>query len=340
MPNFLLLTISNSFNTFCGTCAPGHFNVNSFQVADDVDLIRGKHQICFRAQLRPGAEQHRFRLQRERNLHLQRQNTTLPVADFMIGRPQRLSGRPTPTPDDLRQSIVSVYVQDTFRISSRFTLNFGLRWEPNFPTTDKYGRGTSFSEPAFMAGQFSKVYPNAPAGMFFKGDAGIPRAMWNGHWANFAPRVGLVCNPSGKGTDTLRIGGALLYENNETWFDERKTTNPPIGTSIDIPNPAGGFSNPYQGYPGGSPFPDQWPGAVSRRGRIRKLSHQPEADLCNRSGMLPISGSCPATGSFPRVTWETRPRIFGVAMARSIPRPTFRELPLPVTPTSGGVFIC
>ena len=47
VPNFLLLTISNAFTTFCGTCAPGHFNVNSYQVADDVDVVRGRHQIAF-----------------------------------------------------------------------------------------------------------------------------------------------------------------------------------------------------------------------------------------------------------------------------------------------------
>jgi hypothetical protein len=52
------------------------------------------------------------------------------------------------------------------------------------------------------------------------------------------------------------VGGALLYESNETWFNERETTNPPIGTNIDIPTPVGGFSDPYLGYPGGSPFPN------------------------------------------------------------------------------------
>jgi hypothetical protein len=133
--------------------------------------------------------------------------------------------------------------------------NFGLRWEPTFSDPDKYGRGTSFSLPAFLAGQVSTVYPNAPAGLFFKGDKGIPAAMWNGHKANFAPRAGLVWNPSGQGKDTLRVGGALLYENNETWFNERETTNAPIGTLIDVTNPVGGFSNPWQGYPGGSPYP-------------------------------------------------------------------------------------
>jgi hypothetical protein len=160
------------------------------------------------------------------------------------------------TPDDLRQSIMSVYVQDTFHVSPRITLNYGLRWEPTFSDPDKYGRGSSFSLPAFFAGQFSTVYKNAPAGMFFYGDKGIPKAMWNGHLANFAPRAGLVWNLHGNGTDTIRIGGALLYDAVETWFNERETTNAPYGGNIDIPFPVGGFSDPYLNYPGGSPFPN------------------------------------------------------------------------------------
>ena len=151
---------------------------------------------------------------------------------------------------------MSFYAQDTFQISPRFTLNFGVRWEPTFPDPDKYGRGTSFSLAGFDAGQFSSVYPNAPAGLFFKGDPGIPDAMWNGQMANFAPRLGLVWNPHGDGRDTLRVSAAaILYDVTETWFNERETTNAPIGTNIDTPNPVGGLSNPWQGYPGGNPFP-------------------------------------------------------------------------------------
>ncbi len=51
------------------------------------------------------------------------------------------------------------------------------------------------------------------------------------------------------------MGGSLLYEVNETWFNERETTNAPVGTAIDTVNPVGGFSDPWQKYPGGNPFP-------------------------------------------------------------------------------------
>ena len=181
-------------------------------------------------------------------------NCGLQLADFLIGRPSDFQ-QTNATPDDLRQWIMSFYAQDTFKLSNKITLNFGVRWEPTFADPDKYGRGTSFSYPGFSAGQFSSVYPNAPAGLFFKGDKGIPAAMWNGHLPNFAPRLGVVWNPHGDGRDTLRVGGGILYDVSETWFNERETTNAPIGTLIDTPNPVGGFTNPWQGYPGGNPFP-------------------------------------------------------------------------------------
>jgi len=254
VPNFLLISsMSGGFTTFCGTCAPGHFNFNGYQVADDVDLIRGRHQIGFGFNL--------IRVQNNTISGFDENGapafngsfTGLGMADFLLGRMSDFQ-QTNATPDDLRQWVMSFYAQDSFKVSKTLMLNFGLRWEPTFPDPDKYGRGTSFSMSAFLAGQRSTVNPTAPPGLFFKGDAGIPDAMWNGHMANFAPRVGLVWNPHGDGRDTLRVGGAILYDATETWFNERETTNPPYGNDIDV-GATGTISNPWAGYPGGNPFP-------------------------------------------------------------------------------------
>jgi hypothetical protein len=254
VPNFLLFAVTGGFSTFCGTCAPGHFNVNSYQVADDVDLIKGRHQMAFGFNLIRVQNNTISGFQENGNFTFNGSRTGIGLADFVLGLPNDFS-QTNATPDDLRQWIMSFYAQDTFKISSRITVNYGIRWMPTFPDPDKYGRGTSFSFPGFLAGQRSTVYPNAPAGLFFKGDPGIPDAGWNGHMANFAPRFGVVWNPHGDGRDTLRIGGGILYDVSETWFDERKTTNAPIGTNIDTPNPVGGLSDPWRAYPGGNPFP-------------------------------------------------------------------------------------
>ena len=254
VPNFLLISsMSGGFTTFCGTCAPGHFNFNGFQVADDVDLIRGRHQIAFGFNL--------IRVQNNTISGFEENGapafngsfTGLGMADFLLGRMSDFQ-ETNATPDDLRQWVMSFYAQDSVKLSRTMTVNFGLRWEPTFPDPDKYGRGTSFSMSAFLAGQRSTVNPTAPPGLFFKGDPGIPDAMWNGHLPNFAPRAGLVWNPNGDGKQTLRIGGALLYDATETWFNERETTNPPYGNLIDV-GATGTLSNPWAGYPGGNPFP-------------------------------------------------------------------------------------
>jgi hypothetical protein len=254
VPNFLLLSVTGGFSTFCGTCAPGHFNVTSYQVADDVDVIRGRNQFAFGGNVERVQNNTVSGFNENGNFTFNATRTGLGLADFLTGLPSDFT-QTNATPDDLRQWIMSFYAQDTFKLNSRVTLNFGLRWEPTFPDPDKYKRGTSFSLAGFYANQYSTVHPNAPAGLFFPGDPGIPRANWNGSMTNFAPRVGLVWSPSKDGKDSFRVGGSILYDTSETWFNERETTNAPTGTAIDTPNPIGGFSNPWQGFPGGNPFP-------------------------------------------------------------------------------------
>jgi hypothetical protein len=254
VPNFLLMSVTGGFSTFCGTCAPGHFNVTSYQVADDVDIIRGRHEMSFGANIERVQNNTVSGFNENGNFSFNGSRTGLGLADFLTGLPNDFT-QTNATPDDLRQWIMSFYAQDSFKISSRVTLNMGIRWEPTFSDPDKYKRGTSFSLAGFYAGKVSSVHPNAPAGLFFPGDPGIPDANWNGHLANFAPRVGLVWSPSGNGKDTLRVGGSILYDVAETWYNERETTNAPVGTAIDTPNPVGGLTNPWQGYPGGNPFP-------------------------------------------------------------------------------------
>jgi len=71
-------------------------------------------------------------------------------------------------------------------------VHLGLRWEPSLPEHDELARGQHFSMPAYLANQHSSVYPNAPAGLEFYGDQGIPKSYANGNWAGFAPRVGFA----------------------------------------------------------------------------------------------------------------------------------------------------
>ena len=45
--NYIQVTVGNYFNIACGTCAPGYFNINDYQISDDFTKIKGRHQIGF-----------------------------------------------------------------------------------------------------------------------------------------------------------------------------------------------------------------------------------------------------------------------------------------------------
>ena len=81
----------------------------------------------------------------------------------------------TPFTLDITQKYFGLYAQDTWRLSPQVTMNYGVRWEPWFPqqhqkNADLQLRRLSGSRPA----QRSTVYPQAPPGLTYPGDAGFP----------------------------------------------------------------------------------------------------------------------------------------------------------------------
>ena len=176
------------------------------------------------------------------------------LADLLLGRISTFNDG-NPNPNTLRQTVASVYAQDVFHVTQHLTLNLGVRWEPSVPPYDEFGRGDQFSQSAFNAGQHSTVYPNAPAGLLFAGDAANKNGKYfaQSHYLATSPRVGLVWDPIGDGKTTVRSAFALMHDTTELFFPERLTTNPPYASSITLTNVS--FSNPYANYAGGNPFP-------------------------------------------------------------------------------------
>ena len=257
-PNYLQVTVSNNFSIGCGTCVPGFFNINTFSFADDVDLMRGKHQIAFGVSILRSQDNFISTYNRNGTFSFNGQTTGDAAVDFQLGIMSEFD-QSLPVVNWYRYINYELYVQDTYRISSRLSINAGLRWEPYIPPVDTRRYGTLFDQAAFNAGQHSKVYPNGPAGELYYGDPGVPPTFYNRQMANFSPRLGLVWNLHGDGRDTLRVGGAILYDSPEVYYGTRLVSNPPYADDIRLIPPAGPFNNPWQGYPGGNPFPEPNP---------------------------------------------------------------------------------
>jgi len=188
VPNYLNVGVTGYFGVLCGTCADAKFNVNSLHLADDVDLIRGKHRIAF------GVDYIRDQFN---SINVSVSNGAFSangqyasgktmndaLAAFMLGVLNDFA-QSASLQNATRGTVFALYVQDSIKLSPHLTVNGGLRWDPTLVPYDYFDRGVSFSQAAFNAGQRSSVFTNAPAGLMFYGDPGIPRGFQHNHLLN------------------------------------------------------------------------------------------------------------------------------------------------------------
>jgi hypothetical protein len=264
--NYIQVTVGNYFNVACGTCAPGYFDVNNYQLSDDYQMSVGKHQISV------GFD---GRKEQFNSLNNQQSNgqwtfsggstyTGDNLADLLIGHLSAWN-QGNALSDYIRQTVIGLYVQDSWRATAHLTINAGVRWEPDMPAFDKQCRGNQFNMADFINGVHSTQYPNAPAGLLFGNDAGNTNgcAFSNKHLLDSSPRLGLVWDPTGNGKQTIRAAFGLMHDNTELFYPERWTTNPPYASQVNdltsLLNTAP-FSSPWNGYVSptgvaGDPFP-------------------------------------------------------------------------------------
>ena len=254
--NYMGLSVSGDF-TVGGTIASNWID-NSWQAADDVDWIRGRHHISFGANWIHNQLNTVGAINENGVFSVNGQFSGDAMADFMLGLLNDFS-QGNPTGGNFRQNYIGLYAQDDIHATSHLNVHVGLRWEPFLPEVDTHNRGGSFSQSAFSAGTKSNVYVNAPPGLFFVGDPGIPKGYFHHQLNTFEPRVGFAWDPSGDGRQSIRGSYSIGYDTPELFYEARYETDAPFGSTIDIPSPAGGLSNPYVGYAGGSPFPLPFP---------------------------------------------------------------------------------
>jgi len=188
-------------------------------------------------------------------------------ADFFLGIPSSYAQGDSLT-FYLRDKYVGIYAQDSWRVKSRLTLNYGLRWDLLPAWQEKYHQLQTL-----VLGEQSRVYPGAPTGLVFPGDPGIPATLAPTKYTNFAPRVGLAYSPDhpsgwwgrilgSPGSTSVRAGYGLYYTAFEGLSAGIMSANPPYGydyTSLAPPL----FSNPFvtaaSGQDVGQRFPEPIP---------------------------------------------------------------------------------
>jgi outer membrane receptor protein involved in Fe transport len=145
----------------------------------------------------------------------------------------------------IRGESANWYAQDTYKVTPRFTVNAGLRYELPTPYTEIHNRQSLF-EP----GKKSRVLTNAPAGLLYPGDPGVPGGLIPTDKKAFAPRLGVAWDPDGRSRSLITASYGIFYEPYYTGQGgplQSPISAPPfLGTpQVSLPN----FANPFNGNP-------------------------------------------------------------------------------------------
>jgi hypothetical protein len=160
------------------------------------------------------------------------------------------------------------YAQDDWRLSSRLTLNLGLRYDIDVPRTERYNRMNYFDPEARspLADQVP-AFPNLKGGVVFVGVDGRNRYQYNWDTNNIAPRLGLSYQVNQK--TVVRAGYSHIFGPSN---QGAQGTVGPFGfrtenlwvTSIDGITPLNTLRNPYPN--GFLPSPGSSQGLLTQAG--------------------------------------------------------------------------
>lgn len=200
----------------------------TFQYNDTLSWIRGRHSLKF------GGEFRRFR-----NNNFNGGTGGIlnfgTLAAFLAGTPNSAMQSPAvPVTPALRVSALDLFAQDDFKVSSKLTLNLGLRWEYNGVPYEKYQRQTIYD---FAGNKLNQVGTN-----------GVERP-YQRQFSNFGPRFGFAYDPTGRGRTAIRGGIGYYFDQPVTNIVTGLTSNPPFSPSVTITSNVN-LASPFSAPPG------------------------------------------------------------------------------------------
>jgi len=240
---------------------------NTFQWADNVSWVKGNHTAKF------GVDVRRSRFDQTLYFNVNGfftfdssganailYNDNYP--GYLLGLPDTYS-QGSAQRENVRNTGLYLFAQDSWKIKPNLTLNYGLRWELDTPLTDVLGHVQTF-----RPGQNSTVYPcdptvtplaNCPTGLVVPGDKGVQPGLTSTYYNAFAPRLGLSYSPNftdgvlgkvfgGPGKTSIRTGWGLFYNPIEQLVLEQFGAEPPFGSSPGFSNTL--FNTPFVGQAG------------------------------------------------------------------------------------------
>ncbi len=174
-------------------------------------------------------------------------------ADLLLGRAASYDETNTVAFNDNRRNSFEMFVDDSYKVSRKLTLNLGLRYSYFPPAHEPTNRLR-----AFVPSQYStaKAVTVNSAGQIPRGAGdrfnGLvdPTKYWQTHKKNFAPRFSFAYDLFGNGKTAIRGGYGLFYSREILGAFILMSGNPPFSELVTVDNtrlsaPGGGSSRNF-----------------------------------------------------------------------------------------------
>ena len=242
-------SISNNASYIGTNANPQVFTDNTFNYYDNLTWQRGRHYLSIGAQ----ATRYQQNYLNAGNVGFlgqfsyNGQFTALPggagygPADFVLGRIQNVQ---LASPLGLvgnRQWRLAGYFQDDFKLTSRLTLNLGIRYEYDQPWYEQNDKTANV-----LPGGTVEYAGRIPIGAVAGSVLCRTRACYNGNYSQIMPRVGFAFQPTNKLVIRGGYGATSFFEGYS--FNQRLTSSPPFSLAINS------NANTPSATSGGTPF--------------------------------------------------------------------------------------
>ena len=197
----------------------------SFQWSDNFTWTRGKHEIKFGADFTRIRNNFEFDFFNNGSYDFTFGDFTGDeYADFVAGFWDNYF-QSSPATYGIRTGSAAGYIQDTWKILPRLTLNYGLRYEYYVPQHDIHNNILGW-----FPGKQSTVFPDAPPNILYPGDPGTPNdALVYPDRNNFAPRLGFAWDMFGNAKLVMRGGFGIFYDIEDGGLNLQFGGEPPFG---------------------------------------------------------------------------------------------------------------